>query len=146
MTPSKLEDQLCFAIYSAEHAFSRAYKPMLDDLGITYPQYLVLTVLWAQDDLTVNGIGQKLLLESSTLTPLLKRLEAQGLISRSRHKADERQVRVQLTAAGKKLAQAARDIPKCMLKATGLTAEALVRLKREIEAVRDNLIASREQM
>lgn len=143
MDSIKLEDQLCFAIYAAEHAFSRAYKPLLDELGLTYPQYLVLMVLWGEDDQPVSGIGQKLMLESSTLTPLLKRMETQGLITRVRNKSDERQVRIRLTAAGKKLAQPAKEVRKRLMNVTGLTTEGLARLRREVEAVRDHLVAGR---
>jgi MarR family transcriptional regulator, organic hydroperoxide resistance regulator len=142
MPSLRLEDQLCFTIYSAGHAFGRAYKPLLDPLGITYSQYLVLLVLWADDNRTVNSIGKALFLESSTLTPLLKRLQAQGLITRVRDVSDERQVRVQLTSAGKKLAQLARNIPKCLEKATAMSADALTRLRCDIEALRANLIAA----
>lgn len=138
----KLEEQLCFAIYSAGHAFNRAYKPLLDRLGVTYPQYLVLLVLWGEDDQTVSGIGQQLYLESSTLTPLLKRLESRGLLERSRDPSDERQVRVRLTSAGKKLAHGAREVEKCITDATGSSLEELQRLKRSIEALRDRLLAS----
>ena len=138
----KLEEQLCFAIYSVGHAFNRAYKPLLDRLGVTYPQYLVLLVLWGEDDQTVSGIGQQLYLESSTLTPLLKRLESRGLLERSRDPSDERQVRVRLTSAGKKLAHGAREVEKCITDATGTSLEELQRLKRSIEALRDRLLAS----
>lgn len=142
MTSLDLDDQLCFAIYAAEHAFSRAYKPLLDPLGLTYPQYLVLMVLWETDDQTVSSIGHRLMLESSTLTPLLKRMESQDLVTRVRDHEDERQVRVRLTAAGRKLAQPARAVPKCMLKMAGISAETIARLKREIDLVRKSLIAA----
>lgn len=142
MSSLKLEDQLCFAIYAAGHAFGRAYKPLLDSLRITYSQYLVLLVLWADDNRTVNSIGKELYLESSTLTPLLKRLQAQGLIARARDVSDERQVRVRLTTAGKKLAHSARNIPKCLENATAMSGDALARLRHDIEALRENLIAA----
>jgi DNA-binding MarR family transcriptional regulator len=138
----KLEEQLCFAIYSAGHAFNRAYKPLLDRLDVTYPQYLVLLVLWGEDDQTVSNIGQRLYLESSTLTPLLKRLESRGLLQRSRDPSDERQVRVRLTPAGRKLAHGARDVEKCITAATGTPLDELLTLKRAIEALRDRLLAS----
>jgi DNA-binding MarR family transcriptional regulator len=95
--PVPLEDQLCFSIYSAEIAIQRAYKPLLDGLGLTYPQYLVLNVLWRQDAQTVGGIAHQLALESSTLTPLLKRMEAAGLLRRTRNPENERQVIIALT-------------------------------------------------
>ena len=142
MTMLSLDQQLCFAIYSAGHAFNRAYKPFLDGLGLTYPQYLVMLVLWEEDELTVGAIGEKLHLESSTLTPLLKRMEQIGLLKRARDPKDERQVRIQLTAAGKRLQASAREIPKCLLKASGVSAETLARIKREVMTVRDNLLAS----
>lgn len=140
MSLPTLDHQLCFAVYSTEHAFSRAYKSLLDPLGITYPQYLAMMVLWAEDDQTVSRIGDKLLLESNTLTPLLKRLENQGLISRHRDKTDERQVRVRLTDAGRSLGLAARHIPAAIQRATGLTAKAHEDVKGVVEAVREHLI------
>ena len=107
----RLDEFLCFAIHSTAHAINRATKPMLDQMGLTYPQYLVMVVLWAKDDLTVGSIGEKLFLESSTLTPLLKRLEAAGYVQRSRDPNDERQVRVRLTDKGRELHCRAGCIP-----------------------------------
>ncbi|RMI17072.1 MarR family transcriptional regulator [Pseudoroseomonas wenyumeiae] len=109
--PLDLDSFLCFAIHSTAHAVQRANKPLMDALGLTYPQYLVMVVLWAEDNQTVSRIGERLFLESSTLTPLLKRLEAAGLVRRQRDTADERQVRVQLTAAGRTLHDKARRLP-----------------------------------
>lgn len=140
--PLDLGQQLCFAIYSAAHAFNRAYKPLLEALGLTYPQYLVMLVLWEQDELTVSGIGERLLLDSSTLTPLLKRLENAGFIRRERDRADERQVRIRLTAAGKALKEKARAIPVAIAGASGRTAAELQRLKADILALRDALMAA----
>jgi DNA-binding MarR family transcriptional regulator len=137
-----LEELLCFAMYSAGHAFNRVYKPLLDDLGLTYPQYLVMVSLWTEDDQTVGELGERLFLESSTLTPLLKRLEATGYITRSRDPSDERQVRVCLTEEGAALRAKAHDIPKCILDATGLSAAAMQRLLDEVSAVRQSLIES----
>ncbi len=117
-------------------------KPLLDEIGLTYPQYLVMLVLWEEDDVTVSAIGARLHLESSTLTPLLKRMEQLGILKRQRDMADERQVRIVLTAGGKRLQAAARDIPKCLIKASGHSAETLVRMKRELLEVRDNLLKS----
>ena len=97
----RLSEFLCFAVYSASHAFNRVYKPLLDELGLTYPQYLAMVLLWERDDQTVGSLGEKLFLESSTLTPLLKRLEALGHIRRTRDPNDERQVRVRLTDKGR---------------------------------------------
>ncbi len=128
----KLRDFLCFAVYAAGHGFNRVYKPLLEPLGLTYPQYLVMTALWEQDDQTVGGLGDRLSLESNTLTPLLKRLENQGRIRRVRDLRDERQVRVRLTAAGRALGDEAAHIPHCILEASGLSAEDLSRLQRQI--------------
>jgi len=136
------QDLLCFAVYSTGHAFNRIYKPLLDELGLTYPQYLVMVSLWAKDDQTVGELGETLFLESSTLTPLLKRLEAMGLLDRSRDPSDERQVRVRLTNAGRALQKKARDIPRCILEATGLSLADLRRLLRAIVAVRGKLLRS----
>lgn len=136
------EDLLCFAVYSAGHAFNRVYKPLLDKLGLTYPQYLVMVSLWAKDDQTVGELGDTLFLESSTLTPLLKRLEAIDYLTRNRDPSDERQVRVRLTNAGRALHRKARDIPRCILEATGLSLADLRRLLREVKAVRQSLLKS----
>ena len=133
---TKLEGLACFAIYAASHAFNRAYKPLLDTLGLTYPQYLVMVVLWEEDAQTVGQLGQRLCLESSTLTPLLKRLETAGQVSRERDAADERQVRVRLTPAGKSLRVKARKVPPCILRASGRSAESLRRLSAELEQLR----------
>src|SRR5580698_1903142 len=99
----RLDNQVCFAIYSTAHAFNRIYKPLLDRLGLTYPQYLVMLVLWERDDVAVKEIGERLFLDSGTLTPLLKRLEAADLIKRTRSTEDERQVLIALTAKGRAL-------------------------------------------
>jgi len=138
----KLSDFLCFAVYSASHAFNRLYKPLLDELGLTYPQYLVMVTLWERDDRTVGEIGEQLFLESNTLTPLLKRMEAAGLVSRRRDPADERQVRLRLTEDGKALLDKARRVPPCVLEATGLTSEGARSLTDQIGALRTRLSAS----
>ncbi len=135
----KLSEFLCFALYSASHAFNRLYKPLLDELGLTYPQYLVMVTLWERDDRTVGEIGEQLFLESNTLTPLLKRMEAAGLVSRSRDPADERQVRLRLTDEGRALLDKARRVPPCVLEATGLTAEQARELTDQIGALRTTL-------
>lgn len=137
-----LDDFLCFAVYSAGHAFNRVYKPLLEKLGLTYPQYLVLVTLWEEDDQTVGQIGEKLFLESSTLTPLLKRLEASGHVTRRRDSADERVVHVRLTAEGKALSQTACEIAPHILAATGMDVPALVALQRQIVSLRDGLRAA----
>lgn len=138
----RLDRQLCFAVYSAGHAFNRAYKPLLDPLGLTYPQYLVMLVLWEQDGQTVGQIGDRLQLESSTLTPLLKRLEGAGHVRRARDPDDERQVRVRLTAAGRALHAAARSVPDAIGGALGRSAADAERLKAELIALRDALNAA----
>ncbi len=106
-----LDRQLCFALYSTSLAMTKAYKPMLDELGLTYPQYLVMLVLWEHERLTVSELGNRLALDSGTLTPLLKRLEGAGLVSRRRDAEDERRVLVAFTEAGCKLRQSAVGIP-----------------------------------
>jgi MarR family transcriptional regulator, organic hydroperoxide resistance regulator len=134
-----LNSFLCFAVYSASHAFNRVYKPLLDKLGLTYPQYLLMVALWEQDDQTVGALGEKMFLESSTLTPLIKRLESIGLLARTRDPLDERQVRVRLTARGSALREGALEIPPCILDASGLKPEDLRRLASEISALRSAL-------
>jgi DNA-binding MarR family transcriptional regulator len=137
---ASLDDFICFAIYSANHALNRVYKPLLDAIGLTYTQYIAMITLWERDDQTVGSLGETLFLESSTLTPVLKRLEGLGLIARARDKTDERQVRVQLTAAGRALQERARSIPACILDASGLEADELTRLKAEIATLRSSLL------
>jgi MarR family transcriptional regulator, organic hydroperoxide resistance regulator len=140
----ELDDFLCFAIYSAGHAFNRVYQPLLEELGLTYPQYLVMVSLWAKDDQTVGALGDKLFLESSTLTPLLKRLESMGYLARRRDPSDERQVRIGLTKTGAALRGKARNVPECILEATGLSPAALRRLQHEIAALRENLLKAKK--
>ena len=135
---------ICFAVYSTNHAFSRVYKPLLEKLGVTYPQYLVLATLWSRGDQTVGGLGDVLLLEYSTLTPLLKRLEKQGLVTRSRDPDDERQVHIHLTRQGAALREKARDFSSCVDGATGLSPEALTKLRVSIESVRTALLEASE--
>lgn len=134
-----LAEFLCFAIYSASHSFNRVYKALLAPLGLTYPQYLAMVGLWESDQQTVGGLGARLSLESSTLTPLLKRLEAAGLIERSRDALDERQVRVRLTAAGRALRTRALGVPESVLQVSGLSKADARRLHREISSLRDAL-------
>lgn len=135
----RLDELLCFAVYAASHAFNRVYKPLLDDLGLTYPQYLVMVALWDEDGRTVGQIGKDLSLESSTLTPLLKRLEAAGFLSRERDARDERQVRICLTEAGRSLRAKALKVPACIAEATGLDVGALRRMTGEINALKTTL-------
>ncbi|MFL6660131.1 MAG: MarR family winged helix-turn-helix transcriptional regulator [Massilia sp.] len=139
-----LENQFCFALYSASHAMTKTYKPMLDRLGLTYPQYLVMLVLWEQDAILVKEIGARLFLDSGTLTPLLKRLEANGLLSRNRDPHDERQVRIVLTAQGRALRTQAETIPEQVLCASGQEVADLGRLRSELAQVRDDLFKSLE--
>ena len=138
----RLDDQLCFALYSATNALKKAYRPMLDDLGITYPQYLVMMVLWEKDGQKVSEIGERLFLDSATLTPLLKRLEAGGLIDRRRAAEDERQVIVSLTDTGKALNRSAEGVPAQAFGASGCTPEELIALRDELVRLRANLVKS----
>ncbi|MEV0227036.1 MarR family transcriptional regulator [Streptomyces sp. NPDC050704] len=118
-----LDDQLCFALYAASRAVTARYRPLLDELGLTYPQYLVMLVLWEQDSISVRDLGTALQLESSTLSPLLKRLEANGLLRRERRAEDERSVALRLTDAGARLQERARTVPLAIGDAMGLTPE-----------------------
>ncbi|MXQ07917.1 MarR family transcriptional regulator [Alphaproteobacteria bacterium GH1-50] len=134
------EDMICFALYSAGHAMQKAYRPLLDELGLTYPQYLVLSALWTKDaDQTVNGIGRRLQLESSTLTPLLKRLELMGLVSRTRSDKDERQVVIALTAEGRAMKTRAAHVPRCIAEKTGMTLDEIERLRDDVMRLRSSL-------
>ena len=137
-----LANQLCFAVYSTAHALNRVYKPLLEPLGLTYPQYLAMLVLWEREGMSVSEIGQRLHLDSGTLTPLLKRLEAAGLVRRARDAGDERQVRIALTPKGRALHEKAKTVPHAIACAAGEPAEALHRLKDELVALRDRLNAS----
>ena len=136
-----LGNQLCFAIYSTAHAFNRVYKPLLDRLGLTYPQYLAMLVLWERDGVPLKDIGERLFLDSGTLTPLLKRLEAAGLIRRTRSTADERQVLIALTAQGQALREKARTVPQSILKASACSVAELSGMKNDLVALRDRLNA-----
>jgi len=134
-----LSNQMCFAVYSTAHALNRVYKPLLEPLGLTYPQYLVMLVLWETDGLTVKEIGQRLRLDSGTLTPLLKRLQTAGLVRRERDTSDERQVRIGLTVKGEALRDKAEAVPQGLLGATGCTVEEVQSLKAELTRLRDQL-------
>ena len=135
--PVPLDDQLCYAIYSAGIAIQRAYKPLLDGLGLTYPQYLVLNILWRDDDQAVGQIAEKLALESSTLTPLLKRLEAAGFVKRTRNPANERQVVVALTDEGRALRSRAGCLGEALVQASQQTPEELGDLNTDVRRLRD---------
>lgn len=133
--PLKLDDFLCFAVYSAGHAFNRLYRPLLDRLGLTYPQYLAMVALWEADDRTVGELGERLGLESNTLTPLLKRLQAMGLVDRTRDLQDERVVRLRLTDKGRALEGPACAVPAELLAASGLDLAAVTRIRGELAAL-----------
>ena len=141
----RLADFLCFAVYSANLAFGRAYRPILDELGLTYTQYIVIVALWEEDDQTVSGLGEKLFLESNTLTPILKKLEAMGYLTRRRDPQDERQVRVSLTEAGRRLRE--KGLNMTLVKESGLPLEEFAKLQKAVSNLRDNLIeaAGRKQ-
>jgi MarR family transcriptional regulator, organic hydroperoxide resistance regulator len=140
--PLRLDNQICFAVYSTAHAFNRVYKPLLDKLGLTYPQYLVMLVLWERDDVPVKDIGERLFLDSGTLTPLLKRLEAAELIKRTRSTEDERQVLIALTPRGQALKEKARTVPEGILAASNCSVAELLAMKNELVALRDRLNAA----
>ena len=137
--PLALDNQFCFALYSASHAMTKAYKPLLDELGLTYPQYLVMLVLWEQDAVPVKEIGSRLFLDSGTLTPLLKRLEAGGLLERHRDPEDERQVRIVLTAEGRALRERASEIPARVHQSCGQDLPTVERLRGALSTIRDDL-------
>ena len=135
-----LDNQLCFALYSTSLAMTRVYKPLLDALGLTYPQYLAMLVLWEKDGLMVSELGERLYLDSGTLTPLLKRLESSGLISRIRDVEDERRVHITLTAAGRRLKATAAHIPGCILSASQCSLPELTALTQQVQALRQRLM------
>jgi len=135
----QLDHQLCFALYSTSLAMTRLYKPLLEALGLTYPQYLVLLVLWAQDGLTVSALGERLFLDSGTLTPLLKRMAGSGLVARQRAAQDERRVHITLTEAGRALKARAARVPGCVLEALQCPLPELAALTRQVQALRQRL-------
>lgn len=136
---NSLSAMICFALYSANHAMQRVYTPLLTDLGVTYPQYLVLLTLWDDDRQTVGALGRTMQLESNTLTPLLKRMEAQGLVTRSRDGADERQVRIGLTEKGRAMEIRAGGIAACIFDRCGLDIDQLIALREAVTELRDQL-------
>jgi MarR family transcriptional regulator, organic hydroperoxide resistance regulator len=139
-TPAlRLDEFLCFEVYSANHAFNRVYQPLLNKLNLTYPQYLVMVLLWERDGQTVGELGERLSLESNTLTPLLKRMETLSYIKRSRDPADERRVHVRLTESGRTLRAKALHIPGCILAASGLDARTAKQLMAGIARLRQML-------
>ena len=137
----QLDNQLCFALYSTSLAMTKVYKPLLDELGLTYPQYLAMLVLWERDGLMVSELGERLYLDSGTLTPLLKRLEVSGYISRVRDAKDERRVNITLTSSGRKLKTRAAKIPGCILSASQCSIPELMALTSQVQALRKKLIA-----
>ncbi|WP_019936239.1 MarR family winged helix-turn-helix transcriptional regulator [Bordetella sp. FB-8] len=137
--PLQLDSQLCFALHSTALAMQKVYRKLLGGLGLTYPQYLVMLVLWERDGLILSEIGRRLFLDSATLTPLLKRMEAAGLIRRTRDERDERQVVIDLTAQGRALKRQAAGIPPQILCATACAPETLHRLKDELVQLRGHL-------
>jgi len=139
----KLADFLCFAVYSANLAFGKAYKPILDELGLTYTQYITIIALWEEDNQTVGSLGEKLFLESNTLTPILKKLEAMGYLERSRDPADERQVRVSLTRSGRRLRE--KGLNMDLVDACGLTPQEFTKVQKSIATLRNNLIKAVEE-
>lgn len=143
---AKLADFMCFAIYSTNLAYSRVYKPVLDQLGLTYPQYITIISLWEEDQQTVKGLSEKLFLEPSTMTPMLKRLEAMGYLRRTRDSEDERNVRISLTDAGRRLREKGFGFGEVTVKASGLTPEEFPILQKAVTKLRQNLIrASKDE-
>jgi MarR family transcriptional regulator, organic hydroperoxide resistance regulator len=134
-----LDNQLCFALYAASRAMTAAYAPLLDELDLTYPQYLVMLVLWERDGERVSQIGERLHLDSATLTPLLKRLESRKLIERRRSREDERVVEVFLSTAGKRLERKAADVPACMLEKVKLSVAEVTKLRAQVQALTERL-------
>ena len=138
----RLDHQLCFALYSASLAMTKFYKPLLDPLGLTYPQYLVMLVLWEADGITVSQLGERVALDSGTLTPLLKRLEASDLVRRLRDTADERRVLLQLTPVGRALKSKAMAVPESMACASGCALDELAALTARLKALRGQITDS----
>jgi DNA-binding MarR family transcriptional regulator len=135
----QLDNQLCFALYSTSLAMTKLYKPLLDKLELTYPQYLVMLVLWQNDGLMVSALGERLFLDSGTLTPLLKRMETAGWLTRQRDAQDERRVTIRLTSAGRSLQAQAEKIPGCILDASQCALPELISLTQQVQALRERL-------
>ncbi len=136
--PTRIEELICFALYSASNAMNRTYRPHLSPLGLTYPQYIALTVLWEKDGVTVGALCDRMMTETSTLTPLLKRLEKRGYLERKRSSEDERQVLVHLTHAGRQLQSEAPEITRCVIDSTKIPPAKLAELVQTISRMRDN--------
>jgi DNA-binding MarR family transcriptional regulator len=139
-TDLKLSDFLCFAVYSTNLAFGKAYKPILEQLGLTYTQYITIVALWEEDNVTVGSLGEKLFLESNTLTPILKKLEVMGYVQRQRDPEDERQVRISLTKSGRQLREKRPEMG--LSDSTGLDSEEFTKIQNAIVKLRNNLIRS----
>lgn len=137
-----LEGQLCFSLYAASIAVNRTYKPILDGLGLTYPQYLVLSTLWEEDGLAISAVAERLSLESSTITPLVKRLEAAGFLTRLRNPKDERQVLVSLTDKGRSMQKKTACLTQTLLERSGLSVDQIVKLNRQVQSLRAALVQS----
>jgi MarR family transcriptional regulator, organic hydroperoxide resistance regulator len=140
-SPLLLDEQLCFALYAASRRMTAVYRPLLEALDLTYPQYLVMLVLWERDGLTVRELGARLQLDSGTLTPLLKRLEQAGLLGRRRRQSDEREVEITLTEAGHKLHERAIEVPRCIAERLCMSVDAFVRLRDELKSLAAQLAA-----
>lgn len=140
-----LDQQLCFELYAASHAFTKLYKPLLDPLGLTYPQYLVMLLLWERDDRSVGDLGQALDLESSTLTPLLKRMEGAGHVTRARDPKDERRVRISLTQEGRDLHERAKHIPMCLDRSGAIAEAEVAQLRQQVRQLRMALSAAMDR-
>ncbi|MGH1413825.1 MAG: MarR family winged helix-turn-helix transcriptional regulator [Pelagimonas sp.] len=136
------QEMICFALYSSAQAMQQAYKPLLAPLKLTYPQYIVLMALWSQDDVTVGQLGRQVMLETNTLTPLLKRLESKGLVTRQRSATDERVVRICLTQAGREMQAAAKQVAQCFFAQTDLDQDQATQLRDQIVRLRENLRGS----
>ncbi|WP_233841365.1 MarR family transcriptional regulator [Dyella sp. 2HG41-7] len=134
-----LDEQLCFALYAASRRMTAVYRPLLDALELTYPQYLVMLVLWERDALTVRELGDRLQLDSGTLTPLLKRLEQAGLVGRRRRQSDEREVEITLTQAGHNLRERAAEVPRCLADRLCMSVDAFTRLRDELKTLANRL-------
>ena len=134
-----LDNQLCFALYSTSLAMTKLYKPLLAKLGLTYPQYLVMLALWGDDGLSVSSLGERLSLDSGTLTPLLKRLETNGLLARVRDAADERRVHILLTARGRALKTQAQNIPGCVIAALQCSVPEVIDITQQVQRLRERL-------
>lgn len=142
--PLSLDNQLCFSLYSASLAMTQLYKPYLEPLGITYPQYLVLLILWERDGLSLKEIGGRLRQKSGALTPVIKRLEQDGLVKRVRNPHNERQLDIRLTESGKALREEARQVNRCVAEASGMSTQDLLDLKKRLDQLRGRIQAEQK--